>query len=176
MLEFYMPKILIFFVLMLYLTQTLFSKEPVMATLINIESNSVQQFEIGNYKFNCKAYGVIGIEELYDNKMLNTTCKASILKFYKKRADLKYYVESKLNIEQLYRIKFRDDRCLISTSGEKSLSEFLLEEGLAVRKPLLKDKEYEYYFYKSELNAKMLKKGIWKENITRECVASIYNQ
>ena len=90
--------------------------------------------------------------------------------------DLKYYTRSKLNLMQLYRIKFKDDRCLISVSGEKSLSEFLLEEGLAVRKPLLKDDEYEYYFFKSQLNAKMLRKGIWKENITRECISNIYKK
>ena len=176
MLKSYMLRISLFFIFILFWVQTLFSKEPVMAMLINIESNAVQQFKIGNYKFNCKPYGVIGIDELYNSEMLNTNCKTSILKFYKKRAYLKYYTESKLHLKQLYRIKFKDDRCLISVSGEKSLSEFLLEEGLAVRKPLFKDKEYEHFFLKSQLNAKMLKKGIWKDDITRECMSNMYKK
>lgn len=176
MLKSYMPKISYIFILPLFLTQSLISKEPIMALLTDIQSNDLQHFKIGNYKFECKPYGVIGIDELYNDKLFNSECKKNILKFYKKRADLKYYTRSKLHIMQLYRIKFKDDRCLISVAGEKSLSEFLLEEGLAVRKPLLKDDEYEYYFFKSQLNAKMLRKGIWKENITRECISNIYKK
>ncbi len=176
MLKFYMPKILKFFIFVVLLTQTLISQEPMMATLVSIESNDVQHFKIANNKFECKPYGVLSIDELYNNAFFNSACKKSILKFYKQRADLKYYTYMKLYVMQLYRIKFKDDRCLISVSGEKSLSEFLLEEGLAVRKPLLKDKENEYFFYRSQLNAKMLQKGVWKENITRECIANIYKK
>jgi len=176
MLKFYMPKILKFFIFVLLLTQTLISKEPTIAVLVDIESNYVQHFKIGNKKLECKPYGIIGLDELYGSNFFNSTCKTSILKFYKQRADLKYYVYTKLDVQQFYRLKIKDERCLISVSGEKSLSEFLLEEGLAVRKPLLRDKENEYFFYKSQLNAKMLQKGIWKENIIRECIANIYKK
>ena len=68
---------------------------------------------------------------------------------------------------------FIDGKCIISTAGEKSLSEFLLDEGLAVKVPDLLDKEYESYFKKSQQEAKVTKKGIWKGNIPKECISDI---
>ena len=76
---------------------------------------------------------------------------------------------------QRYSLVIKDNnRCIINVSGEKTLSEFLLEEGLAVKKPLFKDKEYSYYFYRSEQKAKENLKGVWKEKIIKDCVSYIY--
>ena len=171
-----MQKIFNIFILLLLFTYSLSSKEPTMATLVNIESNDIQQFRIGDYQFNCLPYGVIGIDELHRESAFNSSCKESIKGFYDKRADLKYYTNSKLSVMQSYSIEFKNNRCIVFASGGKSLSEFLLEEGLAVRKPFFKDEEFEYYFYKSQSKAKMQRKGVWKENITRECISNIYKK
>ncbi len=164
------------FISVLLLTQLLVAKEPTMALLINIESNDLQEFKVGNYSFQCKPYGVLGLDELYKESSFNSICKESIKKFYKKRKDLQYYTMSKLHVMQMYSIEFRGDRCIINAVGGKSLSELLLQEGLAVRQPFVKDEEYEYYFDKYQNEAKLAKKGVWKENITRECVANIYKR
>ncbi len=176
MLKYYMDKkfAIIFFVLLL--NQFLYSKEPTMAFLVEIESNDVQKFKIGNSQFQCLPYGVLGIDELYRESTFNSICRKSIKNFYKKRLDLKYYIHSKIKVMQLYSVEMRKNRCIVNISGGKSLAEFLLEEGLAVVKPFAKDEEYDYYFNKSQLQAKILRKGIWKENITRECVANIYKK
>ncbi len=171
-----MYKKIIFFLGLFLLTEILYAKEPTMAILVDVKSNDIQHFKIGNNKFKCSPYGVLSVDELKRESTFNSTCRDSIKRFYKKRPDLKYYTNSKLNIMQMYSIEIKKNRCIINISGGKSLSEYLLEEGIAVRKPFLKDKEFEYYLYKSQLKAKLLKKGIWKENITRECIANIYKK
>lgn len=171
-----MKKMSNFLILHLFLSLTLISKEPTLAILTDIKSNDSQQFKIGNYKFDCMPYGVLGIDELYNESSFNSECKKSINRFYEKRADLKYYTNSKLKVMQFYNIEFKNARCIIYVSGEKSLSESLLEEGLAILKPSFKDEEFGYYFNKSQKKAKAQKKGVWAENIMRECVSNIYNK
>ncbi|WP_455756406.1 thermonuclease family protein [Sulfurimonas sp.] len=150
------------------------AKEPTIAILTNIISNDIQQFKIGDYQFYCKPYGVFTIDELYKEAKLDSTCKKTISSFYAKRKDLLHYAESKMKIMQSYPLKYKNNRCIINVEGEKSLSEFLLQEGLALKKPKLEDKEYEYYLFKAQYEAKITKKGIWKKNIIRECVSNIY--
>ena len=176
MLKYYMDKKINIFLLVLLFSQFLMAKEPTMALLIDIESNDVQHFKIGNYPFTCKPYGVLGIDELHKQSSINSTCKNAIKKFYSKRKDLMYYTMRKLHVMQMYSVKFKNNRCIVNVSGEKSLAEYLLQEGLALRKPFARDEEYDYYFEKYQTEARVAKKGIWKENIIRECVANIYKK
>lgn len=163
--------------LILFLFSFLFSKEPTMHILTEIKSNDIQIFNRNQQTIMCKPYGVITIDELYKDSKLDSTCQESILNFYKKRPDLKYFVESKLYLKQMYHVKVKEEsRCIINAAGGKSLSELLLEKGLAVRQPYFKDEEYEYYLQNAQLRAKILKVGVWKENITRECVENIYKK
>jgi hypothetical protein len=171
-----MYKKLYIFIFLLLQVQILPAKEPSMAFLVSIKSNGIQIYRKENYTFECSAYGVLSIDELYNDSLLNDVCKKNILKFYKKRPDLKKYIYSKLNVMQMYNVQIKKDGCIVNISGGKSLSEFLLDEGLAVVKPFTKDEEYDYYFKQSQLEAKIQKKGIWKENITKECVANIYKR
>jgi len=171
-----MHRIFTILILHLFLSNIIIAKEPIIATLINIISNDITQFKIGNYQFNCKPYGIFTIDELYKESSLDSTCKETISSFYKKRKDLLHFTESKLKIMQSYPLKFKNDRCIISVEGEKSLAEFLLQEGLAVKKPQLKDKENEFHLFKAQHEAKITKKGIWKKNIMKECMANIYKK
>lgn len=168
-----MDKIVHIFLLVFFITQNLYSKEPTLAVLTGIESNGLQKFKIKSYSFNCQAYGVLGIDELYKSENLNTECKKSIERFYLKRPDLKYYTHSKLNVRQFYSIEFKNEKCIVYASGGKSLSEFLLQEGLAVLRPFFKDDEFKHYFYKSQQSAKILKKG-YGEKILSTSVKVIY--
>ena len=167
-------KILILFILFY---QTLLAKEPFLATLIKVVSNDIQVFKYGNTQFSCLPYGIVAIDELYRKADDDSVCKTSIEKFYAKRQDYKYYISNKLHVNQSYSIVFKEDnRCIINIAGEKPLAEFLIEKGLAVKKPLFRDKEYSYYFLRAEQKAKVNRVGIWKENTTKDCVAYIFSK
>ena len=166
------------FILLYMFSNALEAKEPFLATLTNVVSNDIQEFRYANTKFSCLPYGIIALDEMYRKADEESACKKSIAKFYTKRQDLLYYAQMKLlKLYQRYSIRIKDkNRCVINVAGEKTLSEFLIEEGLAVEKPLFKDKEYSYYFYRSEQKARVNLKGAWKEKIIKDCVAYIYTQ
>ncbi|MDF1874546.1 thermonuclease family protein [Sulfurimonas sp. SAG-AH-194-I05] len=165
----------ILFLLLLSLN-TAHTVEPQMAILYNIITNDMQEYKIGNTKFVCSPYGVMSIDEMYRISKPDSTCAKSIIKFYEKRRDLQYYIYSKIRVQQQYPIVYKNGRCIVNIEGERSLSEILLAEGLALRQPLFKDKEYFSYFYNAQNKARTEKKGLWGENINRDCVASIYRK
>ena len=158
----------------LFITSFLVASEPTLAVLENIVSNDTQKFSIGKYNFYCKPYGVVTLNELYANTTLGSTCKKSIETFYTKNPDLKYYSFNYLKIKQMYHIEFKKDRCIVFVQGQKNLSELLLESGLALQKPFFKDKEYGALLKNSQKRARMLRKGMWSENILRECIVELY--
>lgn len=163
-----------FFLLLVFFLNPLIAKEPFIATLINIPTNDIQVYKHGNTKFSCLPYGVISIDEIYRKAKEDSICKLSIEKFYRKRKDLKHFTSSTLHIYQSYSLKIKkENRCAVNIAGEKTLSEFLIDEGLAIRKPSFEDKEYSYYFYRSEQNAKDKSKGMWKEKIVKNCMEYI---
>ena len=165
-----LSKLLNIFIFLFIFTQTLIAKEPVLATLVTIVSNDVLEFVYENKKFSCLAYGVITVDDIYAKADKDSQCKKSIEKFYNKRKDLIYYTNSKMKVYQSYPIIFKKDkRCIINIAGEKTLSEFLIEKGLAVKKLLFKDREYNYYFEHAEKKSKLNQEGIWKENSLEDC-------
>jgi endonuclease YncB( thermonuclease family) len=62
----------------------------------------------------------------------------------------------------------------VNIFGEKSLSELLLEKGLAVSKPGFNDKIYKFYFDKAEEKAKSERIALWDEGVSKECRAYIH--
>lgn len=170
-----LQKVLYLFFLFCVVHFSLMAKEPFIAILKNVVTNDIQEFRYGTTSFTCLPYGVIAIDEIYRKADDDSVCKKSIASFYKKRVDLKYYSLIKLSIKQSYSLKRKENsRCALNIAGEKTLSEFLLDEGLAVKKPFFEDKEYNFYFHKAEQKAKQNKEGIWKTNIAKDCVAYIY--
>ncbi len=161
-------------VLLSIFVNNLYAKEPLMAILLQVKSNTTQEFKVNQNSFSCSPYGVITLEDLYKRTKADSVCRKSILAFYKKRKDLKYYVHDMLSIFQLYSLRFEDKKCILNVSGEKSLSEILLDKGLAIKEPGALQREYNFYFYKAEQKARIQKKGLWEENIYKECASSIY--
>lgn len=155
------------------LVSFLFSKEPSLVFLNRVISNEVQNYSIGNFNFNCKPYGVITVDELYVNTTSDSKCKKSVLEFYKKNPNARYFSLNLLKIKQMYHLEVREKECLVFAQGEKSLSEILLENGLAFQKPHFKDKEYKFIFYQAQQRAKYTKKGLWSENIMVNCISEI---
>jgi len=169
-----MFKIIYIFILTFTLTPFISAKEPNLVFLQSVISNELQKYSIGKYNFICHPYGVITVDRLYKKSTFNSTCKKSVEQFYKKNPQAKYFSLNKLKVKQMYHVEFIDKQCLVFAQGEKTLSELLLENGLAFREPLFEDKEYIYTFEKAQRNARYQKRGLWSENIIRDCISEIY--
>ncbi|MEA2099695.1 MAG: thermonuclease family protein [Campylobacterota bacterium] len=176
MLKLYLNKMALFIVTQIILTSFLNAKEPTLAILLSVTSNNHQTFNIGNYHFNCKTYGVISIDELKFANENNLVCQESIKNLYKKNIHLKYISNKLLKLRQMYHFEFKNSECVLYSNGQKTLSEILLEEGVAIVKPRFKDREFQYSFKKAQSRAKNEKKGMWSENVPGKCLAELVEQ
>lgn len=148
------------------------AKEPTLAILKKIYSNNLQQIIINSYVLKCNAYGITSIEELREENLNNSVCQESINNFYKKNLNTKYFIFNLLKIEEIYHLEFRKNQCILYANGEKTLSEILLENGLALIDTKI-DKEFRYSFFKAQKKAKFNKLGIWREQIPKKCFLKI---
>ena len=174
MLKLYMLRKTNIFILYIFLCISLDAKEPVLAVLNNSISNQVQIFGIGKYTFECRPYGLITLEKIYETSKTKSMCRNSIDNFYKKNPKSKFYVDSLLEYKQLYHVEIKDTTCILYAKGQMTLSEILLAKGLAVLKPTFKDEEFDSSFTLAQRKAKMDKKGLWKEKIFSSCAEEIY--
>ena len=165
-----MHKFLSFFI---FLT-SLYATEPTLAKLVNIDSNNVQKYSIGNYTFYCRPYGVLTLDKLYDVSGLKSKCKEKIKVYYSQHPQDYYFAQNLFKRGQWYHIEFKKNTCVVYAQGQYTYSELLLEKGLAVRKPSFTDREFKASFYKAQNIAKDTNKGIWKDDITQNCIAEIY--
>ncbi|WP_424565599.1 thermonuclease family protein [Sulfurimonas sp.] len=136
-------------------------------------SNEKQKFGIENYTFECQAYGVLALETLYYKSKRNSICQKSIDAFYKRYPKKEYFVNFILKDKQLYHIQNKEDGCVVYAKGQITLSELLLKEGLAIKKPIFKDEEFQDYYTAAQRKAKMQKKGLWGTNIFTSCVPEL---
>jgi len=153
------------------ITVSLDAKEPTLAILKNVYSNDNQQFTYQNYSFTCRPYGIVSIEDVYKAKDVSTICKKRIVKFYIQNPKLKHFSARLLKLFQMYHIDVQKDlRCLIYAKGMKTLSELLIEKGLAVKKPYLKDEIFKYKFDTAQKSALYYKRGLYKDKILKNCM------
>jgi len=170
-----MYKIIIFFLFQIYFSSFLNAKEPVLATLLDVISNSTQKFTMLNFTFYCKPYGVLSIDTILDEKSPDSVCRSSLLQLYSKNPKLKYFSQNLFNTRQNYHIEFKEQKCLIYLKGEKTLSELLLEEGLAINRSNFADDEFKHIFINAQNRAKSLEKGIYKNsNLKKSCIVELY--
>ena len=146
------------------------------ALLISVPSNDTQTLKINQSLFICKPYGIVSIEELYNNTATNETCKRVIEKFYRKNPLLQYYTSERLDKQQLYHIELKENRCILYAQGQKTLSELLLRQGLAFMRPFFEDSEFYHLFIKAQRNAKNENLGIWSDQGIIECMAEVYKE
>ncbi len=174
MLKLYMRKKIIFAMICFCIINNLGAKEPLLARLEGTISNEIQKFGIQNYTFECKPYGILTLEALYKSSKTDSVCQKSIDRYYKKNPKLKYYADRILKYKQLYHIEIKNRECAIYAKGQTTLSELLLYEGLALKKPMFRDEEFDSYFTNAQRKAKIEKKGLWGENIFANCVKELY--
>jgi len=153
------------------LSISLNAKEPVMAILKNVYTNDEQQFTYMNYSFLCQPYGIVSLEDIYRNPKVSVVCKKKIIKFYIKNPNLKYFSARLMDISQMYHIEVKENlRCLIFANGMRTLSEELIRNGLAIKKPYLKDEIYGYKFDIAQKRASFYKLGLHKDSVLKNCM------
>ena len=169
-----MNKILYFLIIATAFVPSFYTKEPTIATLRAVYSNSHQKFSIAKYEFSCRPYGIITIDELYLQAKANSICEKSVSEFYRQNPKAKYFSSLLLKIRQNYHVGFRNNRCIIYANGLNSLSELLLKEGLAIKKTMFKDKEFDYLFTEAQIDAKENKIGMYKNKIKNKCISEVF--
>ncbi|MEA1892716.1 MAG: thermonuclease family protein [Campylobacterota bacterium] len=168
-----MRKIIVFMLSSSLIFGALYAKEPLLAELNSIHSNETQSFSVGSYAFTCETYGVLALDTLYKNSKKGSACQKSIDKLYRINTGLKYYTRGILKTRQLYHIEIKNKKCIVYAKGQMSLSELLLQNGLAIKKPVFNDEEFSSDFTKAQMNAKIHRKGLWKEGVFKACIEVI---
>ena len=158
------------FILIPLLITSLNAKEPIMAILKNINSNDIQHFTLQNYSFYCQPYGVVTLEDIYRSSKASDICKQKVIKFYIKNPKSKYFSQTLLKLFQMYHVEFKDEKCILYANGRKTLSEALIENGLAVKKPYLKDEIFKYIFDEAQRRASYHKRGLFKDEVLKNCM------
>ena len=169
-----MNKILYFLIISILFSPLAFSKEPTLAILKAIYSNSNQKFSIRQYTFLCKPYGIVTLDELYAEATPDSSCKKSIDKFYIQNPHQKYFTANLLKLKQTYHVEFRNNRCILYAKGLNTLSELLLAKGLAISKSMFKDEEFKNSFIEAQIEAKANNIGIYKNKIKYKCIAELF--
>ena len=158
----------------LFLISIVEAKEPQLAQLKSILSNEVQYFSIKNSRFYCRSYGVITIDQLYRRATFNQNCKEKITTFYRKNPQEYYYALQVFKENQFYHLEFQNAACIIYAKGKYTYSELLLRRGLAIVEPNFKDLEFKTSFIKAQTSAKEHKRGLWKDEIIKNCLLEVY--
>ncbi len=171
-----MLKITNILIIKFFIISVLGASEPRLAILNSVVSNELQLFQIRRNSYACKPYGVITLDKLRLNSAQGSLCKKSVERFYVQNPDAQYFSLNLLKVKQTYHLEFRDDRCVLFAKGEKSLSELLLENGLALLRPNFQDEIYAFLYKKAQNRARVLRRGLWGENIKKECIAELYEK
>lgn len=166
-----MFKILIIFFLLIQLN----AKENIIAELISIPSNSLQIFKIKSQHLQCSSYGVLTLGEILLYKKINLVCKKKINTYFLHHQKMLSFTHRKLNIRAFYTLVLKKNhKCILYAKGQKSLSELLLENGLAIIRTNFYNDEFKYEFLEAQNYAKYHKLGIWSNNTLTICALGLY--
>ena len=157
--------------IIIFLVLSLDAKEPTMAILKNVYANDFQQFTYHNYSFLCKPYGIVSLEDIYKSPTSSTVCKKKVIEFYIKNPNSEYFAQKLLKVSQMYHVDVQKDlTCLIFANGMRTLSEELIRNGLAIKKPYMKDEIYKYKFDLAQKKARYHKTGLYKDPVLKNCM------
>jgi len=142
-----------------------------LALVRSVENNHKIHMVYMNKPFLCKPYGVESIGELMLRTDVNATCMKHLTNFRLSNPKERYFVQTRLHVQQQYSVEGRGSSCLLLLSSEYSLSEALIEEGYA-RIPftlIYDDFLLEHRFLKALKRAKIKKAGIWSDENVVNC-------
>ena len=170
-----MNKILYFPLIIKLFSTLIFAREPSLATLQVVYSNSNQMFSIKQHQFLCSAYGIISIDALYNEAKLDSTCRTSIEEFYLQNPRDKYYSSNMFDLRQTYHVEYKKGKCIVYIKGLNTLSELLLANGLAVKETSFNDEEFNDVFIEAQTQAKENNLGMYKNKIKYKCIAELFS-
>ncbi len=162
-----MKKFHLIILVVFYFMNNPLNAEPILGILKTVHNNNMFEFSINSNRFRCKNYGIIMIDEVNN---LENTCKKRLIDFKIEHPQYSYFSQMHLKRYQQYHLNIIDGKCILYSQGRKSLSELLLENGLAIRDSKEKNSLLEYKFKRAQFRAKKEKKGIYSDSVLRSCI------
>ena len=156
---------------------SLYAKEPNVMLLESIYANDSLLFRSKNSYVLCRPYGVWTLDRVIRRKdRPNTVCEKALEEFILHNPKLHNFLTFKMHVEQGYRVEFKKGECIVYLGSKKTLSETLLQAGLAIEEPNFKDEEFRYRFYQALRAAKRNKRGIWSDAKMRSCMSEFFKE
>ena len=144
------------------------------AQLQSVSSNTIQNFSIKMSHFALPPYGVITLEQMMADNKIALPCKQRIQSYFVAHPEQKEYALTHLHVRQIYAIELKKSKVILYAFGQKTFSEALLAEGLAVKEPNFEDDEFRYLFLKAQEGAKKNLLGLWSDEVMQTCVIGAY--
>ena len=165
-----------FFLFSLFSFLSLQAQEPNIKILDAIYANDSYLFHHAQERAVCKPYGVWTIERALRRGDIGSVCKKALDDFLVHNPKLRYFSSYKMHVEQGYRVTFRNDGCIIYLGSKQTLSEALLQAGVAIEQPGFGDEEFRYRFYQALRAAKVNKRGIWSDAKLQSCMSEFFKE
>ncbi|MEA3522954.1 MAG: thermonuclease family protein [Campylobacterota bacterium] len=159
--------------LVVLLTVVFSLKASEIGLLLEVKNNSLFYFSIKNTEHLCVPYAIVTFEMLLHKSQKNTICHQSLLKYYENFPQDKFFAQGHFHRQQQYILEKKKGYCIIHAQGKKSYAALLLKKGLAIVPIHFKDKHIEFKYRRIENQAKIEKKGLWKDPILRNCIRQI---
>jgi hypothetical protein len=157
-----------------FLAYGLFAQPFVIAKLNAVPSNSLQIFTLHAQEISCVPYGVLTLGMIRKYRKINSVCREKIDRYISQHPNRSFFASMHLYLKAYYTLKLHPKGCLLYARGQKSLSEMLLEEGLAVIAPGFSDEEFLALFQRAQNRAKYAKRGVWSTDTLEICALGLY--
>jgi len=142
--------------------------EPTLGILKAVLSNNVMRFSIDAQPFTCKNYGIVTLDEIQG---LQNTCNKLWVDFQHKQPYSRYATQQFLKRYQQYHLEILpNNRCLVYAKGKKTLSELLLEQGVAIREHTARNRFVDFKLKRAVRRARNRKRGIYAMPLLRSCI------
>ncbi len=157
------------FILLLIFATTLYGEMSV-GILTSIDMNSKQTLLNRNTTIVCEAFGVIPLEKMVENGASPEECRKHIGEFYRTHPHKKVFAKEHLYIQQTYHYEKIGQGCILYANGAETLSEMLLENGLALIDPAFNNSEWNGRLKKAQTGAQSSKTGLHDTLIQKFCM------
>lgn len=155
---------------------SLLAQEPRIFLLESIDAYDNSLFRNRQSRVACAPYGVLTIRQLLWRTDTKSSCRKTLLDFIAHNPKLYHFLHYVMHLEQGYRVELKKSGCVIYLGSKRTLSELLLAEGVALKRPYFSDEEFRYRFYHAQRSAKVNMRGIWSDEKLRSCIGEFFKQ
>ncbi len=154
----------------------LYAQNPNIMLLDALYANDTYLFRAKQTRYLCKPYGIWTLDRVLKNTHITPVCKKVLDDFILHNPKLHHFVWYMMQIEEGYRVEFRGKECIIYLRSKRTLSEALLQAGVAIEQPGFSDEEFGYRFYQALRAAKVNKRGIWSDAKLQSCMSEFFKE